>query len=92
LNVSPNSIRDYLARINKTRDYLDAREVHFAFLIGAIRYPLVIMKVLVQLPSTDGRGKIDKSVSEVVVGPIKRAKIKTRKMGMTAMPYNYIYI
>jgi hypothetical protein len=49
------------------------------------------MKVIVQPPSTDGRGKIDKSVSEVVVGSTKRAKHKTRKMGMTAMPYNYIY-
>jgi hypothetical protein len=50
------------------------------------------MKVLVQPPSTDGRGEIDKSVSEVVVGPTKGAKFKTKKMGMTAMPYNYIYI
>jgi hypothetical protein len=76
LNATTNSIRDYLARINKTRDYLNAREVHFAFLIGPTRDPLVIMKVLVQPPSTDGRGEIDKSVSEVVVGPTKRAKFK----------------
>jgi hypothetical protein len=39
------------------------------------------MKVLVQPPSTDGRGEIDKSVSKVAVGPTIRAKSKTRKVG-----------